>query len=83
MHVAAFCSPLSPDWRWRIVSYDGEMVAESHQTFPTIAAAVANGTQRLIEMDVGNSRGTRPHASVEFPASAPVSDGLAPVRPCS
>jgi hypothetical protein len=29
------------------------MVAESHQTFPTIAAAVASGTQRLIEMDVG------------------------------
>ena len=53
MHVAAFCSPLSPDWRWRIVSYDGEMVAESHQTFPTIVAAVASGTQRLIEMDVG------------------------------
>jgi hypothetical protein len=53
MHVTAFCSPLNPDWRWRIVSYDGEMVAESHQTFPTIAAAVASGTQRLIEMDVG------------------------------
>jgi hypothetical protein len=52
MHVTAFCSPLSPDWRWRIVSYDGEVVAESHQTYPTIAAAVASGTQRLIEMDV-------------------------------
>jgi hypothetical protein len=52
MHVAAFSSPLSPDWRWRIVSYEGEMVAESHQTFPTIAAAVASGTQRLIEMNV-------------------------------
>lgn len=52
MHVAAFCSPMSPDWRWRIVSFEGELVAESHQTFPTIAAAVANGTQRLIEMNV-------------------------------
>lgn len=54
MHVAAFCSPRSPDWRWRIVSYDGEMVAESHQAFPTIAAAVASGTQHLIEMNVDN-----------------------------
>jgi hypothetical protein len=54
MHVAAFCSPRSPDWRWRIVSYDGEMVAESHQTFPTIAAAVASGAQHLIEMNVDN-----------------------------
>jgi len=42
---------MSPEWRWRIVSYEGEMVAESHQTFPTITAAVAHGTQRLIEMN--------------------------------
>ena len=49
MHVAAFCSPLSPDWRWRIVGYDGEMVAESHQTLSTIADAGANGTQRLFQ----------------------------------
>jgi hypothetical protein len=54
MHVAAFSSPPSPEWRWRIMSADGEMVAESHQMFPTIAAAVAHGTQRLIEMNVGN-----------------------------
>lgn len=54
MHVVALSSPLSPNWRWRIISYEGEMVAESQQTFPTIAAAVAHGTQRLIEMDVAN-----------------------------
>jgi hypothetical protein len=52
MNVMAFCSPLCPDWRWRIVSYDGETVSESHQTFPTIAAAVADGTRRLVEMNV-------------------------------
>jgi hypothetical protein len=54
MHVAAFSSPLSPHWRWRILSSEGEMVAESHQTFPTIAAAVANGTKRLSEMNVAH-----------------------------
>jgi hypothetical protein len=58
MHVAAFSSPPSPDWRWRIVGYAGEMVAESHQTFPTIAAAVANGTQRLLEMNVVDRGGS-------------------------
>jgi hypothetical protein len=54
MHVAAFCSPSDPDWRWRIVGYDGEMVEESHQTFPTITAAVAHGAQRLVEMNAVN-----------------------------
>jgi len=42
---------MRPEWRWRIVDYEGEMVAESHQTFPTITAAVATGTQRLTEMN--------------------------------
>jgi hypothetical protein len=52
MHVVALSSPLRPEWRWRIINYEGEMVAESRQTFPTIAAAVAHGTQRLSAMDV-------------------------------
>lgn len=54
MQVAAFSSPLSPDWRWRIVTFEGEMVAESYQTFPTIAAALASGTQRLVAMNVAD-----------------------------
>jgi len=54
MYVAAFCSPLRPDWRWRIVNFDGAMIEESHETFPSITAAVANGTQRLIEMNAVN-----------------------------
>jgi hypothetical protein len=54
MHVAAFCSPVHPDWRWRIVDAEGEMIEESRQTFPTITAAVANGTQRLIERNAVN-----------------------------
>ncbi|MBI5628499.1 MAG: hypothetical protein HY953_06230 [Candidatus Rokubacteria bacterium] len=52
MQVAAFSTPASPSWRWRIVNYAGELVEESRETFPTIAAAVAQGTKRLIEMNV-------------------------------
>jgi hypothetical protein len=54
VHVVAVSARLSPDWRWRIVNYGGEMVEESRRAFPTIAAAVAHGTQRLREMDVAN-----------------------------
>jgi len=54
MHVVALSSGLSPDWRWRIINYEGETVRESQQAFPTIAAAVAHGTQRLNEMDGAN-----------------------------
>lgn len=52
MQVTAFSTPARPEWRWRIVNYAGEMVEESRETFPTIAAAVARGTRRLIEMNV-------------------------------
>jgi hypothetical protein len=52
MQVAAFSTPTSPDWRWRIVNYAGEIIEESRETFPTIATAVANGTRRLVQMNV-------------------------------
>ena len=52
MHVLAFSTPSRPDWRWRIVSYAGELVEESYQTFPSIATAVSDGNRRLREMDV-------------------------------
>lgn len=52
MQVAAFSTPANPFWRWRIVNYAGEIVAESRETFPTIAAAVARGAKRLIEMNI-------------------------------
>ena len=51
MQVTAFATPRSPDWRWRIVNYAGEVVEESHRTFPTIRDAVAEGARRLKEMD--------------------------------
>jgi hypothetical protein len=51
MRVLAFAKGAQSDWRWRIVNYAGEMIEESPRTFPTIAAAVAEGTQRLQQMD--------------------------------
>jgi hypothetical protein len=50
MQVVAFSSSSRPDWRWRIVNYSGEMVEESHETFPSIATAVTEGTRRLREL---------------------------------
>jgi hypothetical protein len=47
MNVLAFSTPGQPDWRWRIVDYNGETVEESYTGFPTIAAAVAGGNVRL------------------------------------
>ena len=51
MNVVAISTPSCPDWRWRIVNYAGEMVEESHGTFPSIARAVADGTLRLRARD--------------------------------
>ena len=60
MNVLAFCTPSRPDWRWRIVNYDGAMVEESYQSFPSIAAAVTDGTERLAKLrandDLSSSR---------------------------
>jgi hypothetical protein len=52
MDVTAFNTPDDPSWRWRIVNYAGETVAESHEGFPTIGAAVRQGAKRMTEMNV-------------------------------
>ena len=39
-------------WRWRIVNYAGETVAESRDRFPSISAAVAQGEKKLAAMNV-------------------------------
>jgi len=52
MQVIAFSNPRQPHWRWRIVNYAGEVVEESSETFGTIASAVAQGTKRLVQMNV-------------------------------
>lgn len=52
MQVAAFSTPTNPAWRWRIVNYAGETMAESHEQYPTIAAALTQGAKRLVQMNV-------------------------------
>jgi hypothetical protein len=52
MQVTAFSTPEAPTWRWRIVNYAGVVIEESRDTFPTISAAVAKGTERLVVLDV-------------------------------
>jgi hypothetical protein len=47
VNVLAFTTPRTSDWRWRIVGTDGETVEESWTSFPTIAHAMAAGTERL------------------------------------
>ena len=64
MQVIAFATPAAPDWRWRIVNYAGEMIEESFRAFPTIAAAVAAGAQRLETMNaVDLSARVNPYSS--------------------
>lgn len=52
MQVTAISVPESPGWRWRITNYACEVLEESPGTFPTIGAAVAEGTKRLRAMNV-------------------------------
>jgi hypothetical protein len=47
MNVIAVSTPGQSDWRWRIVDHYGETVEESYTALPTIAAAVAEGKERL------------------------------------
>jgi hypothetical protein len=56
MQVVAISSPRRPEWHWRITNYTGEVVEESHVGFPSIAAAVAAGTDRLASMDAADVR---------------------------
>lgn len=59
MQVTAFSTAARPDWRWRIVNFAGEVIAESREEFPTIAAALARGTKRLMRMHIVD-RSTEP-----------------------
>jgi hypothetical protein len=65
MQVLAFSTPSRPDWRWRIVNYDGHMVEESYGTFPSIATAVTDGSRRLTELseDLGERHTFYPASS--------------------
>jgi hypothetical protein len=52
VQVTAFSTPTNPAWRWRIVNYAGETIAESRNGFQTIAAAITHGTKHLVQMNV-------------------------------
>ena len=52
MQVTAFNTPKDPSWRWRIVNYAGEVIAESPDRFASIAAALADGGKKLVAMNV-------------------------------
>lgn len=56
MQVSAISTPRCPDWRWRILGYDGEVIEESSELFPTIAAAIAQGTERLARLNAPEPR---------------------------
>ena len=60
MQVTAFSTPSSPEWRWRIVNYAGDVIEESRETFRTIATAVASGTQRLTQLNIPDRSVSRP-----------------------
>jgi hypothetical protein len=47
MHVIAYSTLNRPDWTWRIINYAGEVVEESRKRYPTISAAVSEGTGRM------------------------------------
>jgi hypothetical protein len=69
MQVVAFSSPSCRDWRWRLVSYAGDIVEESHEKFTTIAVAIAAGTQRMNDLN-----------TVDLARPAPLSFRSAPGR---
>jgi hypothetical protein len=56
MQVVAISTPRNPDWRWRIMNYGGEIIEESQTGFPSIAAAVAAGIERLMSRDAVDLR---------------------------
>ncbi len=61
--VVAISTPQDAGWRWRIVNYAGEVIEESHSLFSSIRSAVAEGAQRLHEMNVADVSRPTPHRS--------------------
>jgi hypothetical protein len=52
MQVTAFNTSKDAAWRWRIVNYAGDTIAESSDRFASIGAALAQGTQTLAAMNI-------------------------------
>lgn len=69
MQVAAIAKAADRGWRWRIVNYAGEVIEESPDTFVSIAAAVAEGSARLVTLNVvDRSEPSRPWRRVSHRA---------------
>jgi hypothetical protein len=47
MNVFAFSTSRAAEWGWRIVGLQGETLEESSGRFPTMAEALAAGTEQL------------------------------------
>ena len=77
MQVTAFSTAARPEWRWRICDYGGEIVEESHHHFLTIAAAVAQGAERLAHMNAVD----RARAAARGDSTTVRSAGAAPASP--
>ena len=61
MQVAAIAKAQGRGWHWRIVNYAGEVIEESTDEFGSIAAAVAQGSARLVTLNrVDRSEAARP-----------------------
>ena len=52
MQVTAFNTSRDAPWRWRIVNYAGDTIAESSDRFASISAALAQGTHALAAMNI-------------------------------
>jgi hypothetical protein len=60
MQVTAFNTPQDPSWRWRIVNYAGEVIAESKKGFASIHDALVHGKEQLATMNVDQSQAVKP-----------------------
>ena len=60
MQITAFNTPQDPSWRWRIVNYAGEVVAESPRGFASIRDALVHGKERLATMDADQLQAVKP-----------------------
>ena len=63
VNVFAFSTSRNSEWRWRIVDLQGETLEESSARFPTIAGALAAGTEQL---QVRRDRDRPPPAQVPW-----------------
>ena len=62
MQVTAFNTPQDQSWRWRIVNYAGEVIAESEQGFASIHDALVHGKEHLATLNADQSQAVKPQS---------------------